>query len=231
MKRSRLLVAVIVVAALTLLSGIIHGRMSNRWGPSPDLVAVGNTLEEKLPRQFGDWQHVATGEMSDTIVEVLQCTGYVVASYRDTAGETVDVAILVGPPGPISVHVPEICYSSREYAVQEARQLASFPVRPDPTRESEKAERPDDELWSMTFRSNDPGGDILRVYYAWSAGKGWTAAENPRFSFMWAPYLYKIQLAAHLPLGADPVTDDPCRRFLEEFLPAVRRALVAPTAR
>jgi hypothetical protein len=55
MKRSYLLLGVVVALGLTILSGVVQGRMRHRWGRSPDTVRAAEKLAE-LPSQFGDWK-------------------------------------------------------------------------------------------------------------------------------------------------------------------------------
>lgn len=218
MKQYLPVLSIVLVVGLTLLSGIIHGRMSDRWGPPQDSLAAANKLAE-IPDQFGGWKLQISEEISDSVVEMLECAGYINRTYvNQETGESVNVAILLGPPGPISVHTPEICYSSRDYAIVGEPQQVT--VR--------SSQGSDDEFWAMTFQSRDLSADILRVYYAWSTGGGWSAAKAPRFTFAACPYLYKIQLAGHLPPGADAEASDPCRSFLQNFVPVATRYLVEP---
>jgi len=215
---------IVLVIGLTLASGIIHGRMSSRWGHSRDLLAMGRKLEE-IPNQCGDWQLTSSRKMSAAAVNELQCAGHIVREYTNQeTGSKVDVAIVLGPPGPTSVHTAEICYSSRDYAVPEERKRVTL-------RDSQGSE---DKLWALTLQSRAINPNPLRVYYAWTAGDRWSAPESARLAFLGRPFLYKIQVAGDLMPGLGPVapasgtqpeTDDPCREFLQAFLPVVREFL------
>ena len=83
-----------------------------------------------------------------------------------------------------------------------------------------------DQFWGVTFRSLDPASGILRVVYGWNGGDRWVAPDNPRFTLRASRALYKMQLAARLPTGADPRDHDPCADFLEAFLPILDKALL-----
>ena len=97
------LLAIVVAAGFTLVSGTIQGHMSKRWGLSIDAEPAVARLAE-LPEQFGDWKVQSTSEMSEHVVDMLQCAGYSYRTYENTVtGETVNVTILLGPSGPISV--------------------------------------------------------------------------------------------------------------------------------
>lgn len=216
-RRCVLPIGVLLVACLTLASGAIQGRMSNRWGVPADLLAAGNKLED-IPSQFGNWQLQSSEELDEPVAKMLDCAGYLVREYLNKeSGQTVKVAVLLGRPGPMSVHRPEICFSSRDYEQQGDRQRVAIP-----SAGSEK----DDEFWAVTFRANNLEADMLSTYYGWSKGRRWRAVDDPRFTFADTPFLYKIQLASLLPPGVDPQTYDPCRQFLTDFLPVASPFLV-----
>ena len=126
MKRYLPILSLILVLVLTAISGAIHGRMSNRWGPPQDSRAAAEKLQD-LPVQFGSWRLQSSDELSDFIEDTLQCVGYLLRTYANQeTGEVVTVTILLGPPGPISVHTPEICFSSRAYEIREERQKVTI---------------------------------------------------------------------------------------------------------
>ena len=212
---------IVLVACLTIASGAIQGRMSNRWGAPPDMLAAGEKLE-KFPNQFGNWQLQSSEELDEQTSAVLECAGYFVRDYfNQESGQTVKVAVLLGPSGPISVHTPEICFSGRDYQAQGERQ--HVPIQ--------SADGKNDEFWAVTFRANNLEADMLTVYYGWSTGGNWMASDDPRFTFAASPFLYKIQLASYLPPGSDPEVQNRCRQFLSDFIPVARRYLVDSSAK
>ena len=218
MKRSLLLLGVLIAAGLTLASGLIHGRMTQRWKHSKASDSAAQRLAE-LPDTFGKWQGQSLEELDQETVDMLQCAGYVVRVYvNEETGAAIKMALLLGPAGPISVHTPEICFSGRNYLILEKRKRVQIP------------EDSKDEFWGLTFQSKGLGATQLRVYYAWTTGGTWAAPDrHPRYKFAGRPYLYKIQLAGSLPPGADATTDDPCREFLRDFVPVARPYLVDPS--
>ncbi len=218
MRRFLPALTIVLVAGLTLASGLIQGRMSNRWGPSPDVLAVAKKLED-IPDRVGSWQLKASDEMDDFTANMLQCAGYILRTYEnEQTREHVNMFIIVGPPGPTAVHTPEVCYDSQGYPIRDPRQQ----VRIDP-------DGPEDEFWAMTLRSNDLDAGVLRVYYAWSTGGPWSATKGPRYAYAGRPYLYKIQLASRLPSYVDSEVNDPCSMFLQDFVSVAKRYLVAPS--
>ncbi len=211
-----------VLVALTLLSGVLHGRMSNRWGQTSKLAEAGVLLAD-LPSIIGDWQQVGTShELSGEAAAALECSGYVIRNYvhRDTR-EIVTVGLIVGPAGPMSVHTPEVCYSSREY------HLIAGPER-------QTLKTPDGlqhEFWRTTHRSIRLEGSALLVYYGWNDGSRWTAADHPRLAYAGKPLLYKLQLAVPVPLADSPDREDAGMRFLRDFLPVAKHLLLNPELR
>jgi hypothetical protein len=222
MKHCLFPLAVVLVVALTLLAGVLQGRMSNRWGPSPDTLAAARELE-RIPHEFGDWRLKASEDLSKGTREMLQCVGYFVRRYENQrTGDIVSVTLLLGPPGPIAAHTPEICFPSQNYQSRNQRQQVAIPG----------ASGGENLFWSLDYKMNDIRGDLLRVYYAWSAGGRWEAPEDDaRFAFAGRPYLYKIQLSGLLPPGAIPSSRDPCAAFLRAFVPVAGKYLAKPSAK
>lgn len=208
-----------VAVILTLVSGVIHGRLSNRWGVPAEITTAAERLEA-MPGEFGDWKLLESKPLSTTAIEMLQCAGYVNRVYvHQESGEMVMVAVLLGPPGPIAVHTPEICYSSKNYTIEEPRHDVAI----------EGDDASEHHVWAMTFRTTDVDANILRVCYAWSDGTVWQAASQPRVSYAGRPLLYKLQLACHVSPSIDLEKRDPGREFLRDFLPAVQEHLVSAT--
>jgi hypothetical protein len=213
MKRYLPTVAIALLSTLTILSGVIQGRLSNRWGTPPDARKAATVLKE-LPSEFGGWRLEQTQDLSENVRNTLQCQDYVLGAYVHESGEQVQLAILLGPPGPISVHTPEICYSSREFDQVDER--TSMPVG--------GAEH-ESHLWRTTFRSRDLDGCMLHVYYAWSDGGRWNASESPRFEYAGRPYLYKLQLAGATSANTATPESDICAKFLDKFIPVWNNAV------
>ena len=208
---------VFLIVAATIVSGLLHGRLTNRWGQPADWLQVASALAA-VPEQLGPWQMVAAEELTETVAQTLECTGYVLRTYRhELSGETVNVAVLLGPPGPMTVHTPEICYSGRDYRFPEERRLAELEEPPG----SEHA------FWALRLHPRDPLRAKLDVYYAWSDGGAWMAPSDPRFSLANRPYLYKLQLAGEVVTAPDGEEESPCERFLTDVIPHLQSHLVS----
>ena len=44
-----------LVVGLTVTAGVIHGRLSHRWGPRQDMLAAAQRLQA-VPNEFGNWR-------------------------------------------------------------------------------------------------------------------------------------------------------------------------------
>ena len=222
MKRLQFALAIVLVAGLTIYSGVIHGRMSNRWGPPADTLAAANKLKE-IPNEFGDWRLQSSGDLDKTSLEMLQPAGYLVNTYQNRrTGDVVSMTLLLGPPGPISVHTPEVCFGTKNYKSRSERQKVTI----------RGSEGGDGEFWSVDFETISLRGDVVRAYWAWSPGDRWQALKDARFWSVGLPYLYKIQLTCLMPPGTtNSQSDDSCRKFLQDFVPVAKKYLIAPAAK
>ena len=211
----RIYILLIATLLLTIGSGVVSGRLDNRWGQTTDLVGAGQRLQE-LPEQFGPWVRQASQPVNSDIMEMLQCAGGLHHIYRSRdTGDVVSMALFVGPPGPMSVHTPEVCYSLAGHVQKE--NASRFKIR-----ESGSAE---EYFWSVTFKSNDLQGGLLRVAYGWNSGHGWTAPDQPRFAFGGEAKLYKLQVASSVATQAELSERDPCLEFLRDFVPVANKRL------
>lgn len=209
MKRLLPALAVLTATALTLASGIIHGRASNRWG-RPDASTDAAERLDRLPDNFGKWIGQPHKQMHGDTYDVLREPEYILREFvHQQTGEVVQAAIILGAAGPISVHDPEICYSSRDRVIRE-----KWPV-----------DIGEHGFSTVTFQSTRLDKTFTRVYYAWTVDGKWSRGDDswlgPRWAFAGSPYLYKLQLACEVPPGADLPKSDACLRFLQEFLKQV----------
>ncbi|MCE5268543.1 MAG: EpsI family protein [Planctomycetaceae bacterium] len=219
MREVRLVLAVAVVGALTVFSGLWQGRLSHRWGASKSTLAAASKIVG-TPESFGDWTLQSSSKLDKTALAQLECAGHFVRNYiNKRTGDAVNVTLIVGPAGPTSVHRPEICLSSRSYTSRGDRRRLSV-------RASDGGA---DQFWSVDFQSTGVGGQLLRVCYAWSVGEGWAAPEDARFAFAGSPYLYKLQVSTVLHGGEDADKDTTISRFLQDFTAEARSHLVPPS--
>jgi hypothetical protein len=200
---SQLPIGLASVIAAVVFSGIAHGYLDGRWSVDSDRLEQGAKIEQ-LPNRCGTWAMVEQSELDASAARVLRCFGSTVREYvNESTGDRVNVAVLFGPRGPTSVHIPEVCMDS---------------VGTDPVGErSEESIVIGDQrhtFWSSNFSRDGSPEASDNVWYAWSDGAEWIAGKYPRFWL--TETLYKIQVAGPAMPGE---VASPCREFLTAFLP------------
>jgi len=214
-----IIVAVVLVAGITLASGYMQGRMTERWGGGDDLAELAEKLNQ-VPERFGDWRLTKVEELRENAAQQLEAAGSFVRVYlNERTGQQVRVAMIVGPTGAMSVHIPEICYEGRDYVPREDRARIGV----------SGTGLSDAQLWSVVLDSQGLDAQSLHVCYGWSDGRRWMAPARPRFSLSGNPYLYKLQIASEGTMAASGDDTKACVAFLEKFLPELQPYLVAPS--
>jgi hypothetical protein len=205
---------VLAVLAVCVVSRRWDDQLSFRHGLTQEMKSAGEALN-RVPEAFGAWQAQSNQPIPEQAASVLQCAGSFVRRYVNPAnGEIVDAVLIVGPPGPTSVHTPEICYSSRD-----------FQIVGNQTRLKAGADQSSNgELWQTLFQPVDPRMTRLRVVHGWNDGHGWQAPDHPRFTFSAAPLLYKLQVST---FADDAQSQAGLERFLSDFLPVLDKTLFA----
>lgn len=208
--------AAVAVIVLTTVSALVAGRLTNRWGVSPTAEQAGTRLLE-MPKNVGPWKLKQEMELNETARDLLQCENYLHRMYEHSdTHDQVAIAVLMGPPGPIAVHTPDVCYSAREYEIKEPRKHIKFDTGKSQT------------LWTMRFQSRTVDAQLLQVAYGWSDGTQWKAPEDARWQYLGNSHLYKLQIAA-ISGDVNREPDVVCNEFLEEFLPLMSQYLVPAT--
>lgn len=215
---SRQITYFLIAATITISAATLHGRLAGRWGSSVPLADRGRVLSE-LPTELGNWKLLSDEGLPASSVEMLQCAAHQHRLYKNQlTGSVVDLLLILGPPGPTSVHIPEICYPSQNYKRTAERQHQLV------TTTSPSGETWRDEFWSVTFETNDDNSRNTQVYYGWSVGPEWEAPEQPRFHFAGAPWLYKLQLSSQAPA---PRAAQECQNFLQSLLPTLHARMAS----
>jgi hypothetical protein len=218
MTRFQLIAGFILTVTITIVGGVLHGRLTGRWGASLEALAAAERLES-LPTKIGSWQLEKSEELTANEQTQLRPYGHVSRVYFDPAtGQRVSFFVVVGPVGETAAHTPEICYSSQAYTTVDASKPKNLDI------EGHRK----DAFFAMTFRANSLDAGLLRVYYGWSTGTNWEAPEkwDGRILFARSPYLYKLQLASSLGPAPAPDATDPCESFLKDLLPVLRDHMV-----
>ncbi len=204
-----------VVVALTVGVGLVHGKYSNRWGKPADMAGAAERVRS-LPELIGDWEMRDSSDFSENVVKQLQCEGYVNRIYvHRKTGDTVSVAVLVGPPGPISVHTPEVCYPSMNLEVIQKAETQKVEL-----------EGQANEFSSVLFRSRGLEAEKLRVWYSWASHGRWQVPKlSPRMAFSGSPMLFKVQVASRVEGAGGKEDADPCQVFINDFVPVANQKM------
>ncbi len=211
-----------IVAAVTLIvgAGLVQGTYCGRFGSSCAESALRARIES-LPMTIGDWKGTMF-ELPAPERDLAGATACFAAVYTNAnRGVTVSVLLLGGNPGKISVHTPDICYRGEGYSTSAAGEF-----------DYSYGQEPRHAMFRTIVATR--GGttpSVLRVFWSWNNSKGWSAPEDPRFSFALEPALCKLYVVRETwGQVVDPATD-PCKDFLAVFLPEVDRRLLSDEIR
>ncbi|MGO9462946.1 MAG: exosortase-associated EpsI family protein [Isosphaeraceae bacterium] len=208
-----------IAAAVILIvgAGLVHGKWTDRWGASAALAALAPRFES-VPTVIGDWTGTAfeVSPRERAMAGAIACLGRVYEN-RST-GIKVSVLLVGGLPGKISTHTPDVCYRGAGYTLDSP---AAFERRYAP------GDRQANFRTAVAAREGT-SPSVLRIFWSWNASKGWSAPEEPRWTFATVPALCKLYVVRETAGAVVDPGADPCNEFLTVFLPEVDR-LVFPT--
>ncbi len=213
----------LVVCLIVVGSGVIHGLIIDRWGSSGDLGRAVASLQQ-IPNEFGDWKSQepttsAREPISARELEVGEIDGYLARIYTNPAnGSTVNLMIVCGRPGPISVHTPDICFKGAGFEIVKQYQRHQIASTQD---NSETAEA----FFADFTKPVNAAEQNLRVFWMWSDGRQFFAPDNPRIAFADKDFLYKIYLTRAIERVGDPPETDQCVSFFKLAMPILQRSL------
>lgn len=209
---------VVLASGLLILSGVMHGLMTDRWGRSEKRAVMASRLAQ-LPPRIGEWASenlpVDPRMQSATEADAILQRRYMLR-LNDHERIEATMVLLSGRAAPISVHTPDVCFVNSGFRM-ESEPAAYTPVI---------AGRADDSFWHARF-SNPRESVAFDVYWAWSDGGNWRAAVDPRTEFARSHALCKIYLVCPMTHSVNPARLDPVQRLLIELLPELHRCLSA----
>ena len=212
--------SVLAAAALLILSGVGHGLWTGRWQESVALAGAVDRFD-RIPLTIGDWQGQPATALDPKILARAGFSGSLARHYvnrRD--GSQVSVLLVCGPPGPISLHPPEICMAGAGFEAMAAtgKVLARYGS---PAQTA--------EFWAATFRKPGPSGPThVNVFWSWGATGTWTVPDYPRLAFGAHPVLYKLYVSRQAAQDDEPLESDPCLGFIRGLLPTLETSLFRP---
>jgi hypothetical protein len=180
--RPALVFANLMAFSLLLVSGIVHGRLTERWGTSSALAEAIARLD-RVPRSIGDWR-ARDVAMDRRQIERAGIQGYLSRTYHNVRdGREVTVLLVCGRPGPIAVHTPDICYKGSGYESDSEPVVRPIAIAGD---------HPAEFLKARFAKAGAPVPDVLDILWAWNARGIWEVPAYPRIAFAAYPSLYKV---------------------------------------
>jgi hypothetical protein len=213
------LIRVAIALALMIAAGFVHGAWTGRWGPAPALVAVAERFKE-LPLTTGAWT-ATERELPPRELQMLGAVGCLSRDYHhSTRGLKLSVLLLTGLPGDISTHTPEACYPGSGY-ILEAPEIRTYRYGPSGVPA---------EFRTAVASKAGATPSILRIDWSWRDSKGWSAPEEPRWSFGTEPMLAKLYVVREAADGTIDPEGDPCGEFLSQLLADLDRVVFSSEA-
>ncbi|MEO2033140.1 MAG: hypothetical protein ABGZ35_13745 [Planctomycetaceae bacterium] len=183
------LLPVALVLLTAAISGWQHGRLTERWGVTADVAAIAARIED-LAIDVDGWDSTGqTGSIKDAVRNQAGAEGYFSQHYVDSVtGADVRATVMCGPPGPIAMHVPTVCFTNAGMTQLATEEPAKLPGSKDE----------DQHFWMADYRPQESRpGPTIRAFWSWSPDAAdWTIPEAPRFEFAREPYLYRIYITA-----------------------------------
>lgn len=212
----RRVLPVTLAMVMVLGAGIVHGRWTQRWTVSHAIEDAAVRLR-RLPMILGDWQgEIVVLDRQQLIVGGI--AGYIARRYENhLTKETITILVVCGPPGPISVHTPDICYSGAGFEMVRPAEICTLP----PSTQG----RPGTFWEGLLRKPSVPLPIDLRILWSWSSSAAgpWEAPENPRLRFASNEVLHKLYVIRQTEAFNKQTEDDPSLTFLQLLLPELAR--------
>ncbi len=230
-----LIVGITVVVFVTLGIAAYCGINTGEWMELQGLPEARQALQA-IPKTIGRWETVAESVLdADSTAQLQVQGGNFVRRYRNTQTMAeVNLILMVGPTGKVTAHTPETCFGGRDYTQEGDRERITVggPIKTESTgtesTDEEAADKTDTEIeggndafWKVNFVNNAVRGDTISFYYAHNIGNGWEALDNPRYSFRFKKFAYKMQAEAYVINDQDVV-----RMFVQECVPEIQKHIL-----
>lgn len=213
-------IRIIAAMALIIGAGIVHGEWTNRWGAPTGLTELAGRLKS-LPKVLGEWTAGEDRAIGPRELAMTGAVGHISRTYTNpTKGLAVSVLLLSGLPGDISTHTPDACYPGAGYTLRESDLYSRKYGVPEQTAQFRTA--------IATKGGASPS--TLRIFWTWHGSKGWSAPEEPRWTFGAEPVLTKLYLVRETGGAKVDLETDPCNEFMTLLLPELDRLIAGPSS-
>jgi hypothetical protein len=138
-------------------------------------------------------------------------------------GESIDVMILYGRPGPVSEHTPDVCYVGAGYDPRTSPVHCDVPLT---------QSGPSAEFWTGVYvKRRSKSQEALRILWTWSGDGKWTAPERPKVTFAPQGTIFKLYVIRAMVDEDEPIDTDPSKDFIRAFIPELNRTLFGSPTR
>jgi hypothetical protein len=212
---------ILIACVVLFVAGLADRVLYIRRYFSP-VHTVGVSRVKAIPESIGTWAGETT-VVDEALLKTVVASGKKVLQFRDgKTGNSIFMAVLVGPPGLMTEQPPEKSYRAAGFAFDNEslrHHVLSTKLGVDVP----------GEIASMEFWSKESKVP-LRVWQAWFDGKKWSRPDYARWQYLSDDMLYRLQVWSLMttdPLATDPnVLVDPCRQFLIDALPTITETLL-----
>jgi hypothetical protein len=213
--------AALLTFVLLVAGGAVHGYWSERWRAADDLE-YGVEHLPKVPLEFDGWKAEERESKEDEFAQA-GARGYWTRMYRKDGKELL-VILMIGRPGRMSVHTPEVCYRGAGFEIAGPPKTHEIFDVADAsgTGTGTGTAKSMPSFWTATFRKTGVTTTELQLYWAWNGGDGWMSPKSPRWEFAGRPALCKLYLS-QLRVGA--ADEHHVDEFLQKFVPLVDSTL------
>src|SRR2546422_4324022 len=200
--------------ALIILPGIGHGLWTNRWTVSKDVEEFTARLAQ-VPRDIGNWQCEDLPGNPQLIAKV-GMTGSLSRRYTHrTSKHQLTVSLYSGPPGPVALHTPDICFPGAGYQLVSENRFTC------------KSSLSQADFNEATFVKAQPEPQFLETFWSWNAKGNWQVPNSPRVSFGAHRALYKLYVVCPFSKESQrKEAQDVCKDFLSVLLPELQKSLI-----
>ena len=169
-----------------------------------------------VPEIIGGWTSTSSS-LSEREIEVAGIEGYLRREYRnEKTGYRVNLTLLCGQSGPMSVHPPTACFEGVGYTMISGPTITSV----------KHSESLPGEMNKSSFRQGNASvPEIVRVFWGWGVDGGWSAPSNPRIEFRGKSFLYKLYVTDSWLEDTGRAALPQIETFLEDAMPTIASAL------
>ncbi|MCA9084972.1 MAG: exosortase-associated EpsI family protein [Planctomycetaceae bacterium] len=216
-----------IAATLLILSGgIAQGLLTHRWLPNAAVFEAVSAIQS-LPNNVSDWTSTDI-ELPEREQQIGGIAGYVQRTYTDRlTGAAVNVLLVTGDSGPISLHPPTACFTGRGFQVVGQPSILALSSQPAAADDASVAPYLSHVFHQADFANSAVEDVVLtRVYWGWSTDGQWQAPTNPRIEFAREPVLFKIYFSeTWVPTGDTQQDAGAAQRLMKELLPLIHSRL------